>query len=545
MTDPITLTELPDRGPERAEPNLEALAALIVLSGQLSRPLTDEDREGIATLAREGVHDDVGRASTVLKLNGGLAWDAANDRFKYWDGRAWVEDGRGHEEVRRRIDAAVEIIVDCVEEDVEETLDGLPPTPPRGLTDPTTLAAYALRGNARKLRDARARDAVQKQLRHTTQVDEPKYDVEPNELNAPNGLADLTTDEPPRPHDRSMRVTRLAGAPFDPTATSPTWDALIARFVPDPATRASLQEALGLCVLGSAATRTALIFQGPPGTGKSTIAEIVSTALGTYATRIDHRGLGQGAEHGGLNNDHFAKVAGARMAVIDELPPRYRPDLAKLKRLTGSTTVSVMQKFKPEREVRATCTLLFITNHDLRIDPDEQAAWGRLLTFPFEEQVPEEEQDRQAIERLTKDGAVLAAALAWMVAGAKRVLARQGRVDVAPAILARREQLRRQANPLDELVEEGLITLEEGAYAASADLDEVLNAYAREHRGWWRPRARALKAALEALGCEGTRVARTNLRGAGSRRGWQGLRVEPEALGLQAAMPSPADGEAL
>ena len=328
-----------------------------------------------------------------------------------------------------------------------------------------------------------------------------------------------------------MLVTRTTAVPFVADARSDSFEELIRSAMPDEEIRGFVQEAFGASLTGLTAMRAVFVVHGPTGTRKSTLLQVLREAMGTYAGTLPETAIAQSTSDRTIN-EGLAHVVGRRAGFADELPEGFRPDLALLKRLTGSATFHVEQKYKEAREVRTSAKLWLATNHPLVIQVDDDAAWGRVYAIPLDQAIAPEEQDKQYAARLAADPDVLKAALAWGVEGARRVLARDGRLDPPAAVQQRRDELRADANPLAELTEEGWLVLEPEATAAGRDVADALDEYARRRRRAraWVPRARKLGRLLRELGAE--QDASRTIRDRHGRRadGWRGIRVDFDAV---------------
>lgn len=144
-------------------------------------------------------------------------------------------------------------------------------------------------------------DRALRSLRHLVRVRLDELDANPWSLAVANGAVDLRAvaaerpeAETPgegaerrhgwlRPHDRAARPTRVCATSFDPTARCPKFEQLPELVQPKPHMRAFLQRALGGLVFGRNDWQVALLLQGEGANGKSTLMNVISSVVGSYA----------------------------------------------------------------------------------------------------------------------------------------------------------------------------------------------------------------------------------------------------------------------
>lgn len=157
----------------------------------------------------------------------------------------------------------------------------------------------------RGMRPWTARQATQ--LRGALEVDASVLDPYPGLLNAPNGVVNLHTGEL-RPHSRSRLMTRIAGAAYNPEATSAVWDRVLSSLTEE--VRTTLQLAAGQAATGAQSDAATLLYSAVPA-GKTTLVKAVRDALGSYAVSAsDVRALTWMRRDGSLR--------GVRLAVAEE-----------------------------------------------------------------------------------------------------------------------------------------------------------------------------------------------------------------------------------
>jgi hypothetical protein len=117
---------------------------------------------------------------------------------------------------------------------------------------------------------------------------------------------------------------------------------------------------------------------------------------------------------------------------------------------------------------------------------------------------------------------MLSAVLNSGIEGARRVLARNGALVAPSSVVAERDEVREDSNPLGELIEAGWIVRDAEATAASSDLRRAMEIWAdrRGYRPTWAPSHKKLADLLRG----GTPASRARCCG---RRCDEGLGVSP------------------
>lgn len=235
-------------------------------------------------------------------------------------------------------------------------------------------------------------------------------DADPHLLNCANGTLDLRTMEL-RPHDPADRITKVCGAAYDPHAPGPTWDAFLARVLPDDDVRAFLRRYVGVGLLGRVREHALAILTGTGRNGKGVFYGAIGDALGDYAITAEpdlfmHR---DGAHPTGEMD-----LRGARWCVVSESDQGRRLAEATVKRLTGGDRIKARRMRQDFVQFDPSHTAALVTNHLPSVRGDDPALWARLHVVPFGVVIPEAEQDKELGPKLRAEAD---AVLTWAVLG--------------------------------------------------------------------------------------------------------------------------------
>lgn len=244
-------------------------------------------------------------------------------------------------------------------------------------------------------------------------VDHDYLDRHPWTLNVINGTIDIGTDAATfRAHTPDDLLTMQAPAFHDPTATSPTWDACLERWQPDPEMRGFLQRAIGSAATGHP-VENLFVAVGTGANGKSKFFGAIANVLGPYAV-VPHKSLLVAGRHEG-HPTHVASLFRARMLVAPETSDSDRLDEELVKNLTGGDTLRARRMREDEWSFEPTWTAFMHTNHRPRIRGTDEGIWRRVRLIPWNITIPPDERDEQLADRLAAESSGI---LNWIVDGA-------------------------------------------------------------------------------------------------------------------------------
>ena len=328
----------------------------------------------------------------------GIGWHA-------WDGRRWLKDDRG--EAKR---AVLEVLRAALA---------------------ASLGNKALRADVQRCESAAGVAGVL----DLAAALEPfactvgDLDEDPYLLNCANGTLDLHTMAL-RPHDPADRITKVTGAAYDPDAVGPTWEAFLARVLPETPVREFLQRYAGVGLSGRVLEHVLAILTGTGRNGKGVFDRGVAVALGDYASTADPE-LFMARENAHPTSE--MDLLGVRWVVVSESDQGRRLAEATVKRLTGGDTIKARLMRQDFVQFNPSHTALLITNHLPKVSGDDPALWARLRVVPFDVVIPQAEQDTHLGEKLELEADAI---LAWVIAGWADYQARGGLAEPEGVIKA-------------------------------------------------------------------------------------------------------------
>lgn len=273
--------------------------------------------------------------------------------------------------------------------------------------------------------------------RLTVQPDE--LDSDPELLCCTNGVLNLRTGEP-SPHDPKLLMTKCTNTAYCKGATSPVWDRVRGAFA-DEETEKYLQRRAGRSATGYAGS-SASFWIGAGENGKSGVADAIMAGLGDYAAVIAATVIG-GQGRGDRHPTEIADLQGIRFALIEETPDGHHLDVAALKRIIATAKIKARRMGQDFFEFPATHDLVVNSNFRPAVSETDRGSWRRLEEVPFPWTFVKGKPKRPTEKKSAGDGMKRAltadrtreAVLAWIVEGAKAVLADDGEIgEPSPAV---------------------------------------------------------------------------------------------------------------
>lgn len=228
------------------------------------------------------------------------------------------------------------------------------------------------------------------------------------------------------PHDPGHRARHRYEFEYDPDAKAPTFTGYLDTvWSGDPdadAKRAVVQEYVGACLFGFAArSKRAVMLVGDGDSGKSTLLNIIEGVMPPGSvTHVPPQQF--------RSDYHRARLAGALVNTVAEIPETEWMDPTTFKALVGDDKISARSPYKDVITFRPVAGHVFGANALPRISDRSAATWNRLIIVTFTRTfvragdgragAPARADLADSVVRNEVPGVV-----AWAVAGARRLLA--------------------------------------------------------------------------------------------------------------------------
>jgi putative DNA primase/helicase len=240
-----------------------------------------------------------------------------------------------------------------------------------------------------------------------------------------------------------QRITKQAGAIFDPDAKAPLWDSFLERALPDQAVRAFAQRAVGYSLIGVPDEEVFFFAHGPGGSGKSTFATVTEAVFGDYAVAVNKALLVRGQFSDSESERQVTRLHGARLASINETSRGDVFEDYKVKKVTSRDPIAARRLYAEAFDFKPTHTTWLRGNFLPGVMDAGDGFWRRLVPIEFGVQIPARDKivdlDRRIIE------SEWPGVLAWAVRGA---LAWQKRKLAIPASITAKTEAYREATDL-------------------------------------------------------------------------------------------------
>ena len=212
------------------------------------------------------------------------------------------------------------------------------------------------------------------------------FDTASNLLNCDNGVLDLKTGQLQQ-HKPEQMLMKNTGVAYTGKYHSSLWRDTVADILPDPATRAYMQKALGYALTGSVKRHECYFLKGAGGNGKGIILETVAAVLGDYATTIPIDILltsRDDKDAGRSPTPQIAKLKGVRLAICSESELGRTFNAATLKYLTGGDRLTGRMLHQNPIEFEPTHKIFFSSNYSPMLkDSNDKGVRRRLVIIPF------------------------------------------------------------------------------------------------------------------------------------------------------------------
>jgi len=235
------------------------------------------------------------------------------------------------------------------------------------------------------------------------------FDAHPHLLGSGDTVTDLR-DGTIRPAEAADMISKTAGTKPG-TEGAQLWQEFLHQILDEPTAR-FLQRLFGLSLYGRVREHVLIFLFGTGANGKTTFMDALRHAAGQYAVSLPAESL-MVRKHE-AHSTELAPLAGARLAVFNELPDGMRFDEARVKMLTGGDQVSARWLYGQPFTFDPSHTLWIVGNAKPATTSGGEAFWRRVRLVGFHRTIPAEQRDPTLPEKLR---AAAPAILQWGIDG--------------------------------------------------------------------------------------------------------------------------------
>jgi len=240
-----------------------------------------------------------------------------------------------------------------------------------------------------------------------------QFDADPWILNVENGVLNLRTGVLDA-HDPQLFCAKMAPVVYDAGAQCPRFLRFMEEILPHADTRAYMQRLLGYTLTGDVSEHIFPVLWGTGANGKSTLVEVISGIMGSYATSLpsDELIVSNNPRH----ETAFARLVGARFVSSSESEQGRRLAEGKIKAVTGGDVIPVRFMHSDYFDMRPTHKIFLMTNHRPQIMGQDEGIWRRIVLIPFSVCIPEAQRDRGLKAQLLSEASGI---LNWLMEGTR------------------------------------------------------------------------------------------------------------------------------
>ena len=449
---------------------------------------------GPAALNDSSTLTDVGLARRLVhEANGTLRYVREWRSWLAWDGKRWLnDDGLSAAHVAKQVS-------DRLWQEVAELSSER-----RGQVLTFVKASSSARGIEAAVKLSRSEPGV------VVNADELNRHI--YLLNVANGTLNLETAEL-RPHSPADLLTHMASVSFDSSANCPTWRRFVADVTNgDKELSSFLQRSCGLALSGDVTEQVLWLHYGEGRNGKSTLLNVLTELLGTYAGPAPMELLLVKGRAGREVETQFATLAGKRLVTTVEADSGVRFSEATVKLLTGGDTVLARRLYEDAWPVRPSWKLHVAANHKPLVKGTDDGIWRRLMLTPWLRRFEGQADDKGLKAKLLAE---LPGILNWCVAGFAQW---RGKGLTPPEnVLSATKEYRGENDVLGNWMDDACVK-ETQAVAEAASLYRSFKAWS-DDRGEYPMTATAFGLRLEQLGFASERPSSGQYRNHTIRRG--------------------------
>lgn len=161
-------------------------------------------------------------------------------------------------------------------------------------------------------------------------------------------------------------------------------DDFMSKVFPNPELRQYMWRKLASCIEGSNKEQTYETWIGVGGNGKSKLVDLVSMALGDYATSLQSTAMTRKRPESGAANPDIMAIRNKRFIYMAEPDDREPLNTSRMKQFTGEDDVEARGLFEDQTKFKITGKIFMLCNAFPAINTMDRGTWRRVRAVPFE-----------------------------------------------------------------------------------------------------------------------------------------------------------------
>lgn len=218
--------------------------------------------------------------------------------------------------------------------------------------------------------------------------------------------------------DPETHLTYVIPVEYNPAATAPNWEKRLLEWLPDPGSRAIMQEFIGYSFVPYMGFEKALMIQGEGANGKSLFLETIQGLLGYKVVEsINMRNL--------FSRFGSAELLGKILNIVNEAGAEYLRGGAadEFKNLVSGGRIKADVKNKAPLTFNNTAKFIFAANHDIKTGDKSEGWLRRMLIVPFDQDFTKSTTPKYEIMQELR--AEYAGIFNWALVGLQRLMERK------------------------------------------------------------------------------------------------------------------------
>jgi P4 family phage/plasmid primase-like protien len=161
-------------------------------------------------------------------------------------------------------------------------------------------------------------------------------------------------------------------------------DDFMAKVFPKPELRKYMWRKLASCLEGANKEQTYETWIGVGGNGKSKLVDLMSMALGDYASSLQSTALTRKRPDSGAANPDIMAIRNKRFIYMAEPDDREPLNTSRMKQFTGEDDVEARGLFEDQTKFKISGKIFMLCNAFPAINTMDRGTWRRVRAIPFE-----------------------------------------------------------------------------------------------------------------------------------------------------------------
>ena len=174
--------------------------------------------------------------------------------------------------------------------------------------------------------------------------------------------------------------------PYDPAQSqiNDELDDFMTKVFPRAELRAYMWRKLASCLEGANKEQTYETWIGVGGNGKSKLVDLMSMALGDYASSLQSTAMTRKRPESGAANPDIMAIRNKRFIYMAEPDDREPLNTSRMKQFTGEDDVEARGLFEDQTKFKITGKIFMLCNAFPAINTMDRGTWRRVRAVPFE-----------------------------------------------------------------------------------------------------------------------------------------------------------------